>query len=242
MRRLPYRSALLPTRAWQLGAFVGGMTALGIARRAYRCRHPGSFPTGPKSRSTARGHAATGRGRPDGLGALPLEPAGGGVARLEHVLVQELAGAARVGLHERLDDAVVVGDAAGDDVRVVGERAPRDRAGHAVLEGLDGVAQRRAGRRGQDHVVEELVRLRPLLAEDGEAVLVIAGERTVALVPGAEQRLGDVEVALVVAGEPPGRPLGGQALELRPHQVHVAALLGAEPAHDGAAVAELVDE
>src|SRR6185312_8293322 len=156
MRRLPYRSPLLPTWAWQLGAFVGGMTALGIARRAYRCRHPGSFPTSPKEP------------RPDGLGALPLEPAGGGVARLEHVLVQELAGAARVGLHERLDDAVVVGHAAGDDVRVVGERAPRDRAGHAVLEGLDGVAQRRAGRRGQDHVVEELVRLRPLLAEDGE--------------------------------------------------------------------------
>src|SRR6185437_10643977 len=84
--------------------------------------------------------------------------------------------------------------------------------------------------------------LRPLLAEDGEAVLVVAPQGAVALVAGAEQRLGDVEVALVVAGEPPGRPLGGQALELRPHQVHVAALLGAEPAHDGAAVAELVDE
>jgi len=44
------------------------------------------------------------------------------------------------------------------------------------------------------------------------------------------------------ARQPPSRALGGQTLELGPHQIDVAALLGAERAHDGAAVAELVDE
>jgi hypothetical protein len=39
--------ALLPTRMWQFAGFIGGMTALGIARRAYRRRHPGSFPASP---------------------------------------------------------------------------------------------------------------------------------------------------------------------------------------------------
>ena len=62
------------------------------------------------------------------------------------------------------------------------------------------------------------------------------------LVAGAQQRLGDIEVALVVAGQAPGGALGGQPLELGPHQIDVAALLGAEQAHDGAAMAELVDQ
>ena len=99
--------------------------------------------------------------------------------------MQQAAGAAGVGLHQRLDDAVVVGRAARDDLRIVRERAPGDRAGHAVLQRLHRVAQRGARGRGQDHVVEELVRLRPLLAEDGQAVLVVARQRAVALVAGA---------------------------------------------------------
>src|SRR5437868_1202489 len=59
------------------------------------------------------GSVAGGRG--GGLGGLAFEPAGGGRAGLEDVRVQQAAGAAGVGLHQRLDDAVVVGRAARDD-------------------------------------------------------------------------------------------------------------------------------
>ena len=60
---------------------------------------------------------------------------------------------------QRLDDAVVVVGRARDDVGVVGERVPGERARHLVGERLHRVAQRRAVGRRQDHVVEQLVGL-----------------------------------------------------------------------------------
>ena len=63
-----------------------------------------------------------------------------------------------------------------------------------------------------------------------------------ALVPGAQERLGDVEIGPVVARQAPRGAFRGQALQLRPHEIDVAALLRAEAAHDGAPVPELIHQ
>ena len=91
--------------------------------------------------------------------ALAVEPARRGLAGVEHVGVKQAPGAAGVAGDQRLGDPVVVVGRPGDDLRVVGERSPGDRARHHVLERLDRVAKRGARRGREDDVVVELVGL-----------------------------------------------------------------------------------
>jgi hypothetical protein len=63
-----------------------------------------------------------------------------------------------------------------------------------------------------------------------------------ALGAGAQQRLGGGQVGVVIGGEPARCALGGEALELRPDEEDVAALVGLERLDQRPAVPELLDQ
>jgi hypothetical protein len=64
----------------------------------------------------------------------------------------------------------------------------------------------------------------------------------VALGAGAQQRLGSGQVGVVIGGEPARCALGGEALELRPDEEDVAALVGLERLDQRPAMPELLDQ
>src|SRR6476646_7066631 len=208
--------------------------------RSARCPAGTRPHTWAPGASASRANPRSGQAEAGALpAALPRQPPRQRLARVQHVRVQQLSRAFRVGLVERLGDAVVIVGASGHDPGVGGKRVPRQAAGHAVGERLHRVAQRRAVGCGQDHVVEQLVCLRALLQGDQPPLLVRCRQLLDALASGPQQRLGGVKVGVVVRGQPARGSLCRQPLRLRPHQEDVTALVGRERPHQCPAVSQL---